>query len=140
MNILDFKKWIIFCNEYSGFKKRIFALNEYYALLTKWTFVMNEYWIFWIFKKCIIFWTNVFILVCLRRKWLSPNVSNSFDIIQGSLVGPILVHFRGWIIYEILNNFPQFFWMNNSIECSGLYWMNIFLNENSGFCFELNHF
>ena len=28
--------------------------------------------------------------------------------------------------------------MNNSIEYSGLYWMNIFLNEYFGFCFELN--
>ena len=26
--------------------------------------------------------------------------------------------------------------MNNSIEYSGLYWMNIFLNEYFGFCFE----
>ena len=37
-----------------------------------------------------------------------------------------------------MNNFPQKCWMNNSIEYSGLYWMNIFLNEYSGFCFELN--
>ena len=28
--------------------------------------------------------------------------------------------------------------MNNSIEYFGLYWMNIFLNEYFGFCFELN--
>ena len=27
--------------------------------------------------------------------------------------------------------------MNNSIEYSGLYWLNIFSNEYFGFCFEL---
>ena len=30
---------------------------------------------------------------------LSPNVSNSSEIIQGSLVGPILVHLRESITY-----------------------------------------
>ena len=69
------------------------------------------------------------------------------------LVGPISVHLRVsitytgvsgglrshiWPYFGILNNFPHFFWMNNSIEYSGLYWMNIFLNEYFGFCFELN--
>ena len=54
---------------------------------------------------------------------LSPNVSNSSEIIQGSLVGPILVLFRGllpihrsqegskavfWPYYGCLNNFPHF--------------------------------
>ena len=56
-------------------------------------------WIFWIFVKWIIFWTNILVLVCPRQKWLSPNVSNSSEIIQGSLVGPISVHFRGSLIY-----------------------------------------
>ena len=41
-----------------------------------------------------------------------------------------------WPHFGILNNFPHFLWMNNSIEYSGLYWMNIFLNEYFGFCFE----
>jgi len=110
-------------------------------------------WIFWIFIKWIMFWTNILVLVCPRQKWLSPNVSNSSEITHGSLVGPISVHFRGllpilgpqegstaisWPHLGILNNFPHFFWMNNSIEYSGLYWMNIFFNEYFGFCFELN--
>ena len=30
-----------------------------------------------------------------------------------------------WPYLRILNNFPHFCWMNNSIEYSGLYWMNI---------------
>jgi len=98
-----------------------------------------------------MFWTNILVLVCLRKKWLSPNVSNSSEITHGSLVGPISVHFSGllpilgpqegsaditWPHLGILNNFPHFFWMNNSTEYSGLYWMNIFLNEYFGFCFE----
>ena len=41
-----------------------------------------------------------------------------------------------WPHFGILNNFPHFLWMNNSIEYCGLYWMNIFLNEYFGFCFE----
>ena len=32
--------------------------------------------------------------------------------------------------------FLKFFWMNNAIEFSALNWMNIFLNEYFGFCFE----
>ena len=110
-------------------------------------------WIFWIFIKWIIFLINMLLLVCPRQKCLSPNVPNSSEIIQGSWVGPISVHFRGllpipgpqegskaifWPYFGSLNNFPHFLWMNNSIEYSGLYWMNIFLNEYSGFCFELN--
>ena len=98
-------------------------------------------WIFWIFIKWIMFWTNILVLVCLRQKWLSPNVSNSSEITHGSLVGPISVHFSGllpilgpqegsaaitWPHLGILNNFPHFLWMNNSIEYFGLYWMNIF--------------
>ena len=110
-------------------------------------------WIFWIFIKWITFWTNILVLVCLSQKWLSQDVSHSSEITDGSLVGPISVHFRdllpilgpqegseaiSWPQLEILNNFPHFFWMNNSIEYSGLYWMNISLNEYFGFCFELN--
>ena len=85
-----------------------------------------------------------------------PNVSNSSEISQGSLVGPISVHFRGFISYTliqgpqegseaiflpyfgILNNFPHFLWMNNFIEYTGFCWRNIFLNEYFGFWFELN--
>ena len=81
-------------------------------------------WIFWIFIKWIMFWTNILVLVCLRQKWLSPNVSNSSEITHGSLVGPISVHFSGllpilgpqegsaaitWPHLGILNNFPHFF-------------------------------
>ena len=54
-------------------------------------------WIFWI--KWINFWINILTLVCLHQKWLSPNVLNSSEIIQGSLVGPISVHFRVSITY-----------------------------------------
>ena len=97
-------------------------------------------WIFWIFIKWIMFWTNILVLVCLRQKWLSPNVSNSSEITHGSLVGPISVHFSGllpilgpqegsaaitWPHLGILNNFPHFFFLSNSIEYSELYWMNI---------------
>ena len=109
-------------------------------------------WIFWIFIKWIMFWTNILVLVCLRQKWLSPNVSNSSEITHGSLVGPISVHFRGllpilgpqegseaisWPHLEILNNFPHFFeWIIllnilDSIEWI-FFWMNILdfvLNE-----------
>ena len=89
------------------------------------------------FIKWIILWTNILVLVCPRQKWLLTNVSNSSEIIQGSKVGPISVHFRGsitytgasegpkaifWSHFGILNNFPHFMWMNNSIEYSGLYW------------------
>ena len=131
------KKWIFALNEYSGLKKMKICIK----------------WIFWILIKWIIFWTNILVVYCLRRKRLSPNVLNSSEIIQGSLVGPISVHFRVsitdtgvsggfrshiWPYFGILNNFPHFFWMNNSIEYSELYWMNIFLNEYFGFCFELN--
>ena len=157
MNIWDLKKWIL-------------VFEWIFWILKKWIFfwmnildfkkmnILFE-WIFWIFIKWIMFWTNILVLVCLRQKWLSPNVSNSSEITHGSLVGPISVHFSGllpilgpqegsaaitWPHLGILNNFPHFFWMNNSIEYSGLYWMNIFLNEYFGFCFELsfelNHF
>ena len=118
------KKWIIVWMNILEFKK----MNICYE------------WIFWIFIKWIMFWTNILVLVCLRQKWLSPNVSNSSEITHGSLVGPISVHFRGllpilgpqegseaisWPLLGILNHFPHFFGMNNSIEYSGLYWMNI---------------
>ena len=97
-------------------------------------------WIFWIFIKWKFFWTNILVVVYPRQKWLLPNVSKSSEIIQRSLVGPISVHSRGsitytgvsgglrshiWPYFGILNNFTQFFWMNNSIEYPGLYWMNI---------------
>ena len=116
-------------------------------------------WIFWIFIKWIIFLTNILVLVCQRQKLSSINVSKSSEIIQGSLMGPSLVHFRGSFTYTGASGrlrshilalfwnfewFSSFFLMNNSIEYSGLYWMNIFLNDLSRFCFEfnfeLNHF
>ena len=55
--------------------------------------------ILWIFINWIIFGTNILDLVCPRQKWLSPNGSNSSEIIQGSLVGPNSVHFGGSITY-----------------------------------------
>ena len=110
-------------------------------------------WIFWIFIKWIMFWTNILVLVCLRQKWLSPNVSNSSEITHGSLVGPISVHFSGllpilgpqegsaaitWPHLGILNNFPHFFLMNNSIEYSGLCWMKIWDFVLNWIIFRLN--
>ena len=91
-------------------------------------------WIFWIFIKWITFWTNILVLVCLSQKWLSQDVSNSSEITDGSLVGPISVHFRGLLPIlgpqegseatscphlGILNNFSHFFKINHSIEYSG---------------------
>ena len=68
------------------------------------------------------------VLVCPRQIRSSPIVPNSTEIIQGSLVGPIAVHFRVyftytgasggllsqnlaifWTYFGILNNFSQFF-------------------------------
>ena len=72
MNIRDFKKWIFVLNEYSGFLKMNICFE----------------WTFWIFIKWIICWTNILVLVCPNYKWLSPNVSNSSEITQGSLVVP----------------------------------------------------
>ena len=146
MNILDLKKMNIFF---------------------EWIFWILKKWIFWILKKNEYFvWMNIldfyksnnflnkyFGLSLPASKIVVAKVSNSSEIIQGSLVGPISVHFRESFTYRgasgglqshilalfwNLNNFPNFLWMNNSIEHSGLYWMNIFLNEYFGFCFELN--
>ena len=55
--------------------------------------------ILWIFIIWIIFGTNILVLVCPRQKWLLPNGSNSSEISQGSLVGPISAHFMGFITY-----------------------------------------
>ena len=102
-------------------------------------------WIFWIFIKWIIFWSNILVLVCLRQKRLSPNVSNSSEITHGSLVGPISVHFRGllpilgpqegseaiswphlgfWIIFLIFFEWMILLNVLDSIEWI-IFWMNI---------------
>ena len=93
-------------------------------------------WIFWIFIKWITFWTNILVLVCLSQKWLSQDVSNSSEITDGSLVGPISVHFRGllpilgpqegseaisWPHLEILNNFPHFIFSRRGSNIHFLY-------------------
>ena len=70
MNILDYQK------------------NEYLFLMN----ILDFY-------KMNNFWTDTKVLICPRQKWLSPIVSNSSEIIQGSLVGPPSVHFRGYFIY-----------------------------------------
>ena len=104
----------------------------------------------WIFP----FWTYILVLVCPRQKWSPKSVSNSSQIIQESFIGAFLVHFRGprpiqgpmegfesilWPFIGILNSMSlKFFWTKNSLEYSVLYWWNIFMNEYSGFCFELN--
>ena len=87
------KKWIIFLNEYSGFWK-----NEYFFWMNILDFEKNEYF-FWMnildFYKMNNFFNKNLGFSFPLSKWLSPNVSNSSEIIQGSLVGPISVHFRG---------------------------------------------
>ena len=76
------------------------------------------------FKKMNISSIDILVLVCLRQKQSSPNVSNSSKINQGSLVGLISVRFRGpypiqgpqegseaifWPYFLILNDFPPTF-------------------------------
>ena len=81
------------------------------------------------FIKWIIFWTNILVLVCLRQKWLSPNVSNSSEIIQESLVGPFSVHFRGSITYTGasggLRSHILEFWIIFLIFCEWIILLNI---------------
>ena len=72
------------------------------------------------FYKMINFLNKYFGLFCLRQNCLSPNVSNSSEIIQGSLVEPIsggVLPIQGphegseaifWPYFGILNNFPSF--------------------------------
>ena len=50
-------------------------------------------------KQLLIFSKNILVLILSRLKRLLPNVSNSSEIIQGSLVGPISVHFRESFTY-----------------------------------------
>ena len=70
------------------------------------------------------------------HEWdLIQSISGGLLPIQGPQEG---FEATFWPYFGILNNFPHFLWMNNFIEYSGLYWMNIFLNEYFGFCFELN--
>ena len=113
-NTALFKKNEFFClNEYSGFWK-----NEYFVWMNILDFkkmnILFE-WIFWIFVKWMIFWTNTLVLVCRRQKWLLPNVSKSSEIIQGSIVGPNSVHFRGSFTYTgasggLRSHFLALFW------------------------------
>ena len=131
--------------------------NEYLG------FWENEY-LFWMnildFHKCIIFWISILVLVCLRQNGfhqmyethLKSFRDHEWNLFQ-SISGGVFYPYRGprktpkdsifWPYFGTLNNFPQCFLMNNSIEYSGLYWMNIFLNEYFEFCFksyfELNH-
>ena len=51
------------------------------------------------FYKMNIFLTNIWVLMCQRQKLSSINVSKSSEIIQGSLMGPNSVHFRGSFTY-----------------------------------------
>ena len=120
MDILDFKKMNILFEWIFWIKKKWF-LNEYSRLFKKWIFVLNGYsW----FLKMNISSIDILVLVCLRQKQSSPNVSNSSKINQGSLVGLISVHFRGpypiqgpqegseaifWPYFLILNDFPPTF-------------------------------
>ena len=110
-------------NEQSRFQK-----NEYLFWINILDFYQNDYFLNRYFDFSL-------------PMWLLPNVSNSSEIIQGSLVGPISVHFRVsitytgssgglrshiWALFWIFEWFSLFFWMNNSIEYSRLYWMIFF--------------
>ena len=66
---------------------------------------------------------------------LFQSISGGLLPIQGPQEGSEAIF---WPYFGILNNFPHFLRMNNLIEYSGLYWMNILLKKYSGFCFELN--
>ena len=84
------------------FDTALFKKNEYFVWMNILDFkkmnILFE-WIFWIFIKWIIFWTNILILFCPRQKFSLINVSKSSEIIQGSLMGPNSVHFRGSFTY-----------------------------------------
>ena len=81
--------WLKVGNRASFKKMNIFLMNIL-------DFLKNEY-MFWIhildLKKWIIL-LNIFFGFSLQKRSLQ-NVSNSSQILQGSLVGPISIHFRG---------------------------------------------
>ena len=82
------------------FKKMNTFFEWIFRILKKWIiFWMNILFFKNSVSKWIILWTNILVLLYLRQYWLLPNVSNSSEISQGSLVGPISVHFRGFITY-----------------------------------------
>ena len=101
-------------------------------------------WIFCIFIKLIIVWISILVLVRPRQKQSSPKVSNSSEMIQGSLVGPISVHFSGllpkvgpqegsaaifWLYFGILNNSPHFFeWMIVLNVLDSIEWIFFLMN------------
>ena len=100
---LIFYKWIIFCSvPFSPRRYGPFWKNEYFVWMNILDFkkmnILIE-WIFLIFIKWIIFLTNILVLVCQRQKLSSINVSKSSEIIQGSWMGPYLVHFRRSFTY-----------------------------------------
>ena len=91
------------------------------------------------------------------QKWSLQKVSNSSQIIHGSLVGPISVHFMGPWPKQGLRRAPKpcfgFFFFNfewfssNSFEWiillnfpSNPQLNDYFLYKYFGFCFALNHF
>ena len=120
--------WLKVGNRASFKKMNIFLMNIL-------DFLKNEY-MFWIhildLKKWIIL-LYIFFGFSLQKRSLQ-NVSNSPQNIHGSLVGPNSVHFRlldpnrdlrraakpYFGLFLILNDFPQFLWMNSSIEFSAL--------------------
>ena len=111
MNILDFYKMNIFLNKNLGF-----------------SFPPSKM----VVAKCLkLIWNHSGVI---SRTYFSP-FQGFYYLFRGLRRAPkpyfgLILEF--WIIFLI------FLWMNNSIEYSGLYWMNIFFNENLGFCFELN--
>ena len=79
-------------------------------------------WIFWIFIKWIIFWTNILVLVCPRQKLSSINVSKSSEIIQGSLMVPNSVHFRGSLFVDSVPCVPE---ERNSLDVYAKMWNDL---------------
>ena len=136
MNILDFKKnehfeWIFWI-----LRKWIFVLNKYSRLFKKWIFVWNE----WFWTNELIFRTYILVLVRPRQKCSLKIFQTHLKSFRNHLLGPfqfisgVLDPYRGlWrapklyfgLLLEFLIIFLKFFWMNNSIEYSILYWMNI---------------
>ena len=96
MNILDFYKMNNFLNKYFGF-----SLPPSKMVLPK-------------CPKLILDHSGI-----ISGTYFSPFQSITYIGASGGLKSHI------WPSFGILNNFPHFLWMNNSIEYSGLYWMNI---------------
>ena len=108
MNILYFYKMNNFLNKYFGFSLPVSKV---------------------IVAKCLkLIWTHLGII---SGTYFSPfqGVYYLYRGLRRALKPYFGLILEFWIIFLF------FFWMNNSIEYSGLYWMNNFLNKYFGFSF-----